>query len=112
MVPDYPIFEMRLSITKDDTLHYSARAWIGMSSFIIPVWEGWISDFVYFDSISLNGRRFFEVYRIKKHDNYYNNNEPDGIYPDSLWYNTSQGILKVLMSNGEYYQINEQSSKL
>lgn len=105
LVPDYPIFNMGIMITKNDTIHYSLGISVSNTIFMLPIYEGWEKNHVYLDSLRLDHRWFYEVYRIKRHDYYSSSEELTGIFPDSLWYNSRFGILKVLMSNDEYYQV-------
>lgn len=106
LFPDYPVFDMELVINKVDTIHYAAGIRISASSFLLPTWEeDWDENYTFFDSLTLNGVWFHEVYGIRRHEYFNSSKEPSGIYPDSLWYNTDLGILRVKMSNEEYYQI-------
>lgn len=101
--PDYPIFDLSITIRKWDTLNYSVQAYIGQSSFLLPLNHDYGMEYSYFDSLRLDENWYRDVYAIKRNTNSYN--EPSGIYPDSLWYNTAKGVLKVGMSNYEFYQI-------
>ncbi len=102
LIPDYPIFDMEFTIRKWDTVNYSVEAYIGHSPFVLQKNYGLGVEYSYFDSLSLDGSWYRYVYAIKR--NPYSYSVPSGIYADSLWYNTSEGVIKVGMSNGEYYQ--------
>lgn len=100
--PDYPVFDFRVVLSSEDTLNYSHVIWIGHSLFYLPGYTNPPVDYGYSDSIQLNEKWFYGVYSMK------NSNEPisekGSIYPDSLYYNFQSGILKIVMTNGEFYQ--------
>ncbi len=102
--PNYPIFKFELSISNADSLHNPLSVRIGRFGFMIPdsisEWEP--VDIA--DSLMINGVNYDQVYRMKYYDYSY---QDDLIYVDSLFYNKDFGILKVLMSNGENYMLNE-----
>lgn len=100
--PDYPIFDMAIYLRKDDSLRYSAKTYIGQSSFLLPFNHDYGVEYSHFDSLEFDGTWHRDVYVIERNTYY---TEESGIYPDSLWYNTAGGILKVGMSNDEYYQL-------
>lgn len=101
--PDYPIFDISITMRKWDTVHYSVQAYIGQSIFVLPFDYDYGIEYSYFDSLRLDENWYRDVYAIKRNAHSYN--ELSGIYPDSLWYNTTEGVLKVGMSNDEFYHI-------
>ena len=103
LTPDYPVFGFDLWIVKHDTASWSVSAAIGTSIFHLPMNHEHYSDYLFFDSLAIGGEYYRDVYQIKRSEGY--NDSEDEIRPDSLWYNTGAGILKVSMNNGEFYQI-------
>jgi hypothetical protein len=101
--PDYPIFNCDFGISNRDTTHLDCYASIGKSVFYIPTENTENNYYEKVDSLILNSIVYYNVFKLKTdYDSYYNQ---DSIYADSLFYNYEHGILKVLMSNEEYYEI-------
>lgn len=104
MVPDYPLFDIRIWIYKADSTRVLHQAIIGTSSFILPLTEEPFEDFYqFYDSIYLQEKWFSDVYEIEPLYSPYQN--PKSILADTLWFNTEFGILKFTMTSGEYYEI-------
>lgn len=105
LTPDYPIFNCSVLIQKTDTTAYSCLISAGGSSFWLP--STIETDFgnSYFDSLQFGQLWYREVYKIG--NSRWDGNPPGQILADSIYYNTSHGILKILMSNGEYYEISD-----
>ncbi len=103
LVPDYPIFNIILSMAKTDTTDWGAQAYLSSVTFPLANTDFYQIDHKFFDSLSIAGEWYRDVYRIKGYK--YNSVKENEIFPDSLWYNTEAGILKISMSNGEFYQI-------
>jgi len=101
--PDYPIFDMAILMRKNDSIHSSVIAHIGQSNFALPHMNDYGVEYAHFDSLKLDGNWYRDVYAIKSNTSYFSNDS--GIFPDSLWYNTTKGILKVGMSNDEFYRL-------
>ncbi len=103
--PDYPIFDFNILINGQDTLHSSPLVWIGRSMFYLPGNNPPMSDIEYSDSIKLNKKWYYGIYALK------NSSDPmfnrDSIYSDSLYYNNKSGIIRIVMTNGESYQVYE-----
>ncbi len=103
LTPDYPIFSCNVGIRKSDTTQYSCLIWAGGSSFWLPFTIQIDFGHTYFDSIQIGQNWYREVYKI---GNNWRDGIPEGqILADSIYYNTSHGILKILMSNREFYEI-------
>lgn len=97
LIPDYPIFSCDLRIHQYDSINYNIDIYIGNNYFYIPNgnWD--------FDSLYLNNRKYNHVWGLQAtNESYFKNST---ITVDSLYYNTSNGILKITMTNGEYYEL-------
>jgi len=102
---NYPIFDFGMILANypnSRTFYFSVS--IGRSHFEIPLNRDYQVDYEYNDSLFLQDRWYPRVYSLKL-DSY--NNIQDAVYPDSLYYSLSAGILKIGMSNEEFYQIHE-----
>jgi len=105
LTPDYPIFSFNVGIHKNDTTQYSCLIWVGSSSFWFPPTSLMDHGHTYYDSIQMDQNLYREVYKM---GNNWKDEIPEGqILADSIYYNTSYGILKILMSNGEFYEISD-----
>jgi len=103
LTADYPIFNFRFDISNEDTLNYICTAYIGYNSFVIPTFENGYDYFEKADSIVLDTTTYYDVFKLTSYDSNYDNS--DSIRPDTLYYNYETGILKITMTNEEYYQI-------
>lgn len=101
--PDYPIFSCNVGIRKTDSTRYQALIWVGESSFWLPFTIQIDIGHTYFDSLQFGQRWYQEVYKIG--NNWREELPEQQILADSIYYNASFGILKILMSNGEFYEI-------
>jgi hypothetical protein len=106
LVPDYPVFTLQFQIDNQDTLNFHCHASIGKYGFYVPTNnEFGIGNFEKFDSVKVDSEYYYQVFKLKSnHDNYY---FQDSIYVDSMYYNYENGIIKILLSNGENYTIHE-----
>lgn len=101
LIPDYPVFDLRIDISNLDTIQYYCNAYIGYDSFEIPTFDN--DYYEKADSISIDSTVYYDVYLLSSIG--INHNSPGSIYADSLYYNFENGILKIIMSNEEFYQI-------
>lgn len=103
LTPDYPIFDFHFEISNIDTTYIDCYASIGKYGFYIPTSKNQLGYYQKVDSIIIDSLTYYEVFKLKSdYGSYYGN---DSIYADSLFYNYKWGVLKILMSNGEYYEI-------
>jgi hypothetical protein len=103
LFPDYPIFSCNVGMRKTDSTRYHCLIWVGESSFWLPFTIQTDIGHTYFDSLQIGQKWYQEVYKIG--NNWREELAEQQILADSIYYNTSFGILKILMSNGEYYEI-------
>lgn len=105
LVPDYPIFSFNFRIDNLDEASNNCYGTIGKSGLYIPTTE---NDFYYncekADSIKINSKYYYQVFKFKQNLNNYADNE---VYIDSVYYNYEKGILKILLSNNENYTLYE-----
>lgn len=98
---EYPLFDIEFHIDNQDSIYLNGSLHFANSSFNLPLNKEEQTNKA--DSIINNGHVYYEVYKIKSYDySYYH--KRDSIYADSLYYNKTVGIIKVLMSNGESYE--------
>lgn len=103
LTTDYPLFDISFWLDNQDTSYYYCLLSVGNSGFTIPISDSEFKTTNYCDSLSINSDVYYEVIKLESNSgNYYSK---DSIYIDSLFYNTSFGILKILMSNKESYEI-------
>ena len=105
LTPDYPIFTCNIAIHKTDTAWYECYISAGGSGFSLLFSSQNHTDHPYFDSLQIGQNWYREVYKIE--NGWWDGNPEGQIQADSIYYNTSYGILKILMSNGEFYEISD-----
>jgi hypothetical protein len=105
LTPDYPVSKISIQLNSQDSTHYSHIIGIGRSGFYLTpgIPDLYPSD--YADSLLLNGTWYTEVFSLKNSDSYWM--IQDSIRPDSLYYSFHSGIIKLVMTNGEYYLKND-----
>jgi len=102
LVPDYPLFDIRLEIANPDESLYWLTATVGGSSFRIPTNGPDTSTATRVDSIQVDSTWFHDVYLLQGS---WGTPGEEAVYVDSIWYNYTEGILKIIMSNEEYYTL-------
>lgn len=103
LTPDYPIFNIYFRLSNVDTIQYEFSSNVGKYFLNIPVNKNQYSVFInYTDSLQIGNTYYYDVFGIKPYNhNLYN--EP--IRVDSMFYNRTNGIILIKMSNEEYYSI-------
>lgn len=105
LVPDYPVFTLQFEIDNLDTSNFHCFASIGKYGFYVPINDEFSGGVEKVDSVKVDSEYYYQVFKLKSnHDNYY---FQDSIYVDSMYYNYENGIIKILLSNGENYTIYE-----
>ncbi len=102
--PDYPLFEISISIVNYDTGQYECSFWINNASFNLPQSEYEYELIRLHDSMQFGKKYYHDVFQLFNMNDYLFNNT---IEVDSLYYNQSDGILKISMTNDEYFEIAE-----
>ncbi len=101
LIPNYPIAKLSVAIVN---LYSPPHLEIlfGNYYFTLPTSENEYDAYTKVDSLVLNSNTYHDVFKLKsKHLT-----NQDAIYADSLYFNFENGIIKLMMSNGEYYEIN------
>jgi hypothetical protein len=103
LTPDYPVFNISLRLSNSDTIHHEFSCNIGKYFLNIPLTRSqYYVNFDFADSLQIGNTFYKEVFKIKPY-NHYLYDEP--VKVDSLFYNYTDGILLIKMSNEEYYRI-------
>lgn len=103
LTPDYPVFNISITLSNADTIQYEFTCFIGTYFLNIPVGRSQTGEFYHFsDSVLIGETYYYDVFRIKPSNNYLWN---DYIKVDSVYYNSTSGILLIKMSNEEYFSI-------
>lgn len=101
--PDYPVFSLSIAISNFDSAYYSCGLWMTGASFAIPTKEFQYAYFNLVDSLVIGDDIYHDVFLLDYEPGYYSKENP--VRVDSLYYNYRHGILKIIMSNNEFYQI-------
>ena len=104
LTPDYPIADISLNILNYDTAHYSCEILIDRGYFLVPEPDDPYHDPFLKDSIKIGGKYYNDVYCLSNQNSYMNENP---VTYDSLYYNYAEGILKIVMTNSESYEITD-----
>ena len=88
LIPNYPLFELSFSINN----LYNNPQHINMS----PLAPILLDEEV--DTVSINNKIYTDVLKIGDQNNYSNN-------IDSIYFSKTNGVLKIISSNGEYYDL-------
>lgn len=103
LTPDYPIFNLSFSISNSRAPHIDCYASIGNGWFYIPSDDTQTGEFELADSLIIGNHTFYNIFILANYNVPYFGHQ--GIYPDTLYYNYEFGILKIVMSNNESYEI-------
>jgi len=105
LVPDYPVFTLNVQLSNPDSSRLEFSAWMGQRGFNLSMNQDDGNPVDRIDSAWIGEQWHKDVLRIRN-SNYFGFSR-DSIYADTLYYNYQSGILKIVMSNGEYFQIHE-----
>ena len=113
--PNYPIFDVSIEFSNQYMVYedeqgydtYPKRAQIFAVGYVhIPFYGEDHTDYEVLDSLEINNRYYHEVFKLKADASYY---ESEGaIHADTYYYNYENGLLGVVMSNGEKYWLYEE----
>lgn len=100
LTPNYPISPIEISISRWDEKSYNLHFWFSNSHFDYYLAAEYPVEKV---CLYLDDEQFVDVIGLKNN----NNNTGYGIqrelFADSLYFNQTHGILKIVMSNGETF---------
>ena len=106
--PDHPVFDCSMRLNNMDTIMYFLDISIGRAYYQVPVSDSTWAYYDRVDSVRIGGRFYHEVYRLGDQYQFGADGEQEGIIAvDSLYFNFAEGILKITMTNDEYYQLAE-----
>ena len=112
--PNYPIFNVEIEFSnrymafEEEGQNYAKSATIfAVGSARLPFIGEDHSNYEMLDSRKVNGRYYYDVYKLKSElVDYYE--EEGSIHADTYYYNYENGLLGVVMSNGEKYWLYEE----
>lgn len=92
--PSYPLFSPNITIYQQDSLHFNISVYIQKKhAYIIPnEWN--------IDTLHIQSKQYTQVWGLQMVTEF----PESGIQIDSLYYNVSHGILRITMTNGEWYE--------
>ena len=104
--PNYPSFSINIQISSLDSTYRVIEMNIGSSNCNIPVVFDLenqpFTNMELKENVLINNVNYEEVFKIKMSSW---KDDPNIIYPDSLYYNHDIGILKIIMNNEETYTL-------
>lgn len=103
LVPDYPIFQISFSMSNLDYQSQYISVFIANTAFYFSYDLNSNLGYQIIDSIYLNNRFYYDVMKIPNSGVYDNNLT----FPDTLYYNYDYGILKIKISNNEFFTITD-----
>ena len=112
--PNYPIFNVEIEFSnrymafEEEGQNYAKSATIfAVGSARLPLIGEDHSNYEMLDSLKVNGRYYNDVFKLKSElVDYYE--EEGSIHADTYYYNYENGLLGVVMSNGEKYWLYEE----
>jgi hypothetical protein len=105
LFPDYPVFPIIFDITNIDATTFSFEGAVGKYFYYMPRKPEDLGAGGEIADVAVNDTVYRDVYKLKTPT--WAVSEFEKIYVDSLWYNYASGVIKVIMSNGENYTIDE-----
>jgi len=102
--PDYPIFDIEFYMTGFESNQVQLSVSMGNSSMIIPTIDITREYYQAKDSVFIGNTWYRSVYCLKTYTDSYVQNGFE-IYPDSLFYNYTEGILQIKMTNNETFTL-------
>ncbi|HRZ96227.1 MAG TPA: hypothetical protein P5084_01625 [Paludibacter sp.] len=99
---DYPIFDINLYVSNSEKDYNSVSIFIGRSAFAFKYSNsnGFMSD-QFQDSVMINTKKYYNVERLANFNTFYD----ELAFADSIYYNQEIGIIKIKLSNGEDYTV-------
>ncbi|HKK62693.1 MAG TPA: hypothetical protein VJ951_09040 [Bacteroidales bacterium] len=105
MLPDKKLIKPVFHISNFDSTYVSISVQINRSSFNIPAKRAQMNDIAFVDSMTIEGNMYYNVFKLGYIEHYIDSENP--IFIDSLYYNYNKGILKISLSNNEFYALAE-----
>jgi hypothetical protein len=105
MEPDYPAFSFQFDVSNIDSTYTIIDGYVGMYWWSIPSDTTIQAVRDALNEEMINGRVYDKVFKVKTYQ--WTGHIEELIYADSAWYSYDSGVVKVIMSNGENYTIDE-----
>ncbi len=100
--PDYLLFSPVLRITNQDTVSYTFEIDLPGGFCVVPTSLEWRGEAGFSDSLVLGETTHYDVFCLESY--HYGGFYEDSIRVDSLYYNYKSGIVKILMTDGAYFE--------
>lgn len=113
--PNYPIFDVSIEFSNQYMVYEGEEGYdaypktaqlYGVGVARIPLFGEDHSEYEVLDSLEINNRYYHDVFKLKADGSYYESK--DLIHADTYYYNYENGLLGVIMSNGEKYWLYEE----
>ena len=104
LIPNYPLFTIVLEISNIDTSVFYFTVSVGNSGFLIPTNGPDDPEVEILDSVLIDTEWYYQVYKLNAR---WGDPGEEISYADTLLYNYTEGIVKIIMSNGEYYELSK-----
>lgn len=106
LTSEYPVFDMFFRIDNMNAPYYHCSAAIGKYGFYIPTYNiiG-NAEYEQVDSIAVDSTWYYKVFKLKADNLMFLPH--DTIFVDSLYYSYNDGVIKIIMSNGENYVLQQ-----
>jgi len=99
---NYPLINIEIALGRYDSIISTLDIWIKNSNYSLPInHQNQIFSSRKIDSLQI-GDSIYKNITVCTNYGYYYNDKP---FTDSLYYNTTSGILKIFLNNGESYSI-------
>ena len=114
--PSYPIFDVTIQFSNQYMVYQEEQGYDpfpklaqinGVGVATVPFFGEDCSDYEMADSLEINNRYYYDVFKLKSElVDYYE--EEGSIHADTYYYNYEKGLLGIVMSNGEKYWLYEE----
>jgi hypothetical protein len=105
MIPSYPVLPITIYVANTDYNYTAFEASIGKYFYFLPKDPADFNKYGEMRDLVLNDTTYRDVFLMKTPGYSHGSNEI--IYVDSLLYNYTSGVIKIIMSNGENYALYE-----
>lgn len=101
LIPDFPLFEINFKISYMNPEIYQENFYFNIGN---TYFNTYYQEPEIIDTLEINSIKYSDVMILPNNYGNYSENE---IYIDTVLYNYENGIIKILMSNEEFYEISE-----
>jgi hypothetical protein len=104
--PDHPVFDCSMYLNNMDTIMYFLNISIGRAYYQLPVTDSTWAYYDRADSLQIGDRFYRDVYRLGDQYQFGTGDAHEGVIAvDSLYFNFTEGILKITMTNDESFEL-------